>query len=348
MCGGRGGGWRDLPKPNEALIAKLLREDRIDIAVDLAGYTGSSVLWALRQRVVPVQATYLGYPHSTAMPSIDYAWWIPRPTRRARRGRWRRNGYYGWTRHFVLPGAGRCAGGFGATERGGGRGRGRADLPSGRSTSGEGERGDAADLGKGAGGGARVETAPQGRDLRVGRGARAVCRDAAGVGGSTRHGWNSSARRATAMPTWHSTRGSISGWTRFPITAPRPAAKRCSWGCRWWRSRARGHCARVGGFTPESVGLGELIACDEAEYVRIAARLAADRTKLAELRAAMRGRLAASPLCDAERFVRRWEAALRQMWRIGAARAPGLKDPETHGLKARATSCTAANAQERS
>jgi predicted O-linked N-acetylglucosamine transferase (SPINDLY family) len=64
-------GWHTLPAPNEAQVIALLRADRIDVAVDLAGYTNHSLLWTLRQRVCPVQATYLGYPNTTALPHMD-------------------------------------------------------------------------------------------------------------------------------------------------------------------------------------------------------------------------------------------------------------------------------------
>src|SRR4029078_11931002 len=66
-------GWLDIPDlESEALVLRALAEDRIDIAIDLAGYTSKSLLWVLREPVVPVQATYLGYPHSTALPSIGF------------------------------------------------------------------------------------------------------------------------------------------------------------------------------------------------------------------------------------------------------------------------------------
>jgi protein O-GlcNAc transferase len=64
--------WHDLPGGRDRDVADLLRRERIDIAIDLAGYTEGSLIWALRRRCAPIQATYLGYPHSTGLPGIDY------------------------------------------------------------------------------------------------------------------------------------------------------------------------------------------------------------------------------------------------------------------------------------
>jgi predicted O-linked N-acetylglucosamine transferase (SPINDLY family) len=61
-------------------------------------------------------------------------------------------------------------------------------------------------------------------------------------------------------------------------------------------------------------GLTETIAVDADDYVAIIRRLGADRTRLAALRAGLRARLAASPLCDGKRFARSLEAALRGLW----------------------------------
>ena len=63
-----------------------------------------------------------------------------------------------------------------------------------------------------------------------------------------------------------------------------------------------------------NVGLPELAAHTEDEYVSIAVELANDLPRLAELRATMRERMQASPLMDAPRFARNIEDAYRSMW----------------------------------
>jgi predicted O-linked N-acetylglucosamine transferase (SPINDLY family) len=65
-----------------------------------------------------------------------------------------------------------------------------------------------------------------------------------------------------------------------------------------------------------NLGLTELIAQTPDEYVRLASELAGDLPRLAELRRTLRARMEASPLMDSVGFTRDIEAAYRQMWRI--------------------------------
>ena len=74
------------------------------------------------------------------------------------------------------------------------------------------------------------------------------------------------------------------------------------------------HSARVGASLLTSIGRSDLIGHDIDAYIRIAARLAGDRPRLASLKSALRGQMAASPLCDASQFARKIERAYRFMW----------------------------------
>jgi predicted O-linked N-acetylglucosamine transferase (SPINDLY family) len=69
-----------------------------------------------------------------------------------------------------------------------------------------------------------------------------------------------------------------------------------------------------------NIGLPGLAARDPDEYVRIAAELALDLPRLTELRATLRQRMQSSPLMDAARFARGVEAAYREMWRRWCAK----------------------------
>ncbi|EDY18049.1 Tetratricopeptide TPR_2 repeat protein [Chthoniobacter flavus Ellin428] len=71
-----------------------------------------------------------------------------------------------------------------------------------------------------------------------------------------------------------------------------------------------------------NLGLPELVARTEDEYVEIATRLAGDLPRLAELRATLRSRMEVSVLMDAPRFARQIETAYRTMWRDWCAKNP--------------------------
>jgi predicted O-linked N-acetylglucosamine transferase (SPINDLY family) len=71
---------------------------------------------------------------------------------------------------------------------------------------------------------------------------------------------------------------------------------------------------RAGVSILSNAGVPELIARTADEYVQIAADLAADRPRLTELRATLRQRMLSSPLMDASRFARDVEDAYRTMW----------------------------------
>ena len=49
-----------------------VREKEIDILIDLSGHTGKSRLLLFLKRAAPVQVTWLGYPDTTGLDSIDY------------------------------------------------------------------------------------------------------------------------------------------------------------------------------------------------------------------------------------------------------------------------------------
>jgi protein O-GlcNAc transferase len=73
-----------------------------------------------------------------------------------------------------------------------------------------------------------------------------------------------------------------------------------------------------------NAGMATLVAHDVEQYVQIATALAADRKNLAALRATLRERLRRSPLMDARRFARNVEAVYSSIWRrwcVGDLRA---------------------------
>lgn len=73
--------------------------------------------------------------------------------------------------------------------------------------------------------------------------------------------------------------------------------------------------SRAGLSQLSNLGLPELVAFTEEEYVKIAVELARDLPRLEELRATLRSRMQASVLMDGQRFARGIENAYRTMWR---------------------------------
>jgi predicted O-linked N-acetylglucosamine transferase (SPINDLY family) len=73
-------------------------------------------------------------------------------------------------------------------------------------------------------------------------------------------------------------------------------------------------CGRHSASHLANVGLSELATSTPEEYVAVALALARDPERLRVLRQGLRERMAASPLCDAKGYTQDLEAAYRRMW----------------------------------
>ncbi|XP_073266108.1 probable UDP-N-acetylglucosamine--peptide N-acetylglucosaminyltransferase SPINDLY [Populus alba] len=68
----KGGMWRDIYGIDEKKVASMVREDKVDILVELTGHTANNKLGMMACRPAPVQVTWIGYPNTTGLPTIDY------------------------------------------------------------------------------------------------------------------------------------------------------------------------------------------------------------------------------------------------------------------------------------
>lgn len=81
--------------------------------------------------------------------------------------------------------------------------------------------------------------------------------------------------------------------------------------------------SRMGASVLSTVGLNELIAENEDDYVRISKSLASETNKLQTLRSSIRNRVAESMLCNAAEFTRNFEVTLHDI----------LTEHRTHGVQ---------------
>lgn len=64
--------FHDCKTMEDARLAELIYQDKVDILIDLSGHTAFSRLKVLAMKPAPIQASWLGYPGTSGMKAIDY------------------------------------------------------------------------------------------------------------------------------------------------------------------------------------------------------------------------------------------------------------------------------------
>ena len=310
--------WREAGALGFEQLAELIRRDRVDILVELSGLTEGHRLPTMRLRPAPVQITAVGYPGTTGVRQIDYRV-VDSLTDPAEppyeSERWCVEKLLRLDPCFLCytpP-----AGGAGAPSVRTGR---AAEAIVFGSFNGLPKLDDRA---------LRLWAAV----LREVPGSRFVYKNlslrdpmvrervlerfvAAGV----------DAARVELLPPTESSGSHLEAYQRldialdtFPYHGTTTTCDALFMGVPVVTLAGRMHVSRVGVSLLTNAGLPELVARSDEEFVSIAAGLARDVDRLARVRAGLRERFVASPVCDSEAYSRRVREALRGVWREACA-----------------------------
>ncbi len=306
----RAGNWRPTIGVSDDDLAAVVRKDGIDILVDLSGHTNGNRLAVFARRPAPIQVTWLGYPDTTGLAAMDYritdalsdppgAADVLSSERLSRLP----DGFHCYTAPQTAPDVAPLP----ATERG------FVTFGSFNNL-------------------VKVNTSVI--DLWA-----TILKCVPGSHLLLKHRWLGMADMQARMRSLFERRGVANdriellgklastadhlaayggvdiALDTFPYNGATTTCESLWMGVPVVTLIGDRHAARVGASMLTHVGLNDLVAQSPQAYVETAVRLAADRPALAKLRAGLRSRVAASPLCDGARFTRQLEAAYRTMWR---------------------------------
>ncbi len=310
--------WRDVSGTTFAAMRDIIRADRVDILVDLAGHTGDNLLPLFARRAAPVQVNWLGYPDTTGLSAMDYRIVdaLSDPPGEA--------DAFASERLVRLPRPFLCY-------------RPTADLPP--VAAGPLAAGLPMTFGS-------FNTAMKMNDplfdawaeiLRAVPDSRLLLKAKQFASPRTR-AWVTGAlaargvapERLTALaftPTLGAHLDLYGGidlaLDTFPYNGTTTTCEALAMGVPVLSLAGDRHCARVGGSLLAALGLAEeFLGRDVGDYVRRAIGFAARRDELAARRGDFRRRLLASPLCDEGGFIVALEDAYRAMWRRWCAEGP--------------------------
>jgi protein O-GlcNAc transferase len=301
--------WRDIHRLTDLQAARLIRDDGIDVLVDLAGHTAEGRPLLFAHKPAPVQVSWLGYPNTTGLAQMDYRL---------------------SDEHADPPGD---ADRFHAEEL--------RRLPNGflcYSPAAEAspaaappmlERGYVTfasfnNLAKISDQSLRLwarllDSLPGSRLLLK---ARALSAESARRDVEKRlRILGLPAERVSIIPPEPSLEAHLARYAdvdialdSFPYNGRTTTCEALYMGVPVLTLAGATHVSRVGASILHRVGLGDLVTHDEAAFVACARALADDRERLRELRTRLRERLRASPLMNAPGFTAEVEEAFLEMW----------------------------------
>jgi predicted O-linked N-acetylglucosamine transferase (SPINDLY family) len=304
--------WRDSAGLADAAVADRIRTDRIDLLFDLSGFTAGQRLAVLAAKPAPVQISWAGYPGTTGLAAIDYlladAHQLPDEAER----------FYSEA-VIRLPHSYVCH--EPPAEAPALAARGPGPILFGSFNALKKITEPALDAWASI-----LASLPESRllvkatalDCPATRQRFAERLAARGIGGERLllRGGSSRAAHLAAM-------GSADiGLDSFPYSGGVTTLE-CLWmGLPVITMPGESFASRHSLGYLATVGLGELRADSVGSYVDRALALARDADRLGALRAGLRSRLLASPLCDVGQFARHFERACREAWARHRAGAP--------------------------
>ena len=299
--------WRSLVGLSDAQAAERIRQDDIEILVDLAGHTGGNRLRAFARKPAPIQVSYLGYLGTTGLSAMDYyitdAHADPPGLSEAH-----------YQESLIrLPECGFCYAPGPAPEV-------RPEPParqSGQVTFGC-LNNPAKVSDEVLAVWSRVLAAVPGSRLLLrtgaGRSAEERIRDlltACGIAPERLGFAGRTATRFAYLELYHAVDIALDP---FPYNGVTTTCDALWMGVPVISQAGRMNVSRQGVRFLRTVGLDELLAETLEDYVRIATELAGDLARLADLRSGLRERMSRSPLMDAQRLARDLEAAYVGIW----------------------------------
>jgi protein O-GlcNAc transferase len=300
--------WRDTARLTDAQLAQSIADDRIDILVDCTGHMARNRLGVFSRTPAPVQATWLGYPFSTGLDTINYRLTdaIADPAGEDRyysEKLWRLDGCFACYR--PLPDA-------------------PAITPGPATTSGTVTLGCFNTLPKLTNAvldlWARIIILTPGSRLFLKNKALsdpAVRNDLVQRFGDRGIGPERLILKghAASVVAHLAHYGEVDlCLDTFPYNGTTTTCEALWMGVPVVTLAGAHHAGRVGISLLTAVGLKEWIGESEEEYVKIAVARALDIAQLTVVRTTLRSHMAGSPLCDGNAFVNKMEAAYRTMW----------------------------------
>ena len=64
--------WRNIVGMSDEEVTELIRKDKIDILVDLAGHTADNRILLFARKPAPIQVSWIGYLATTGLSTMDY------------------------------------------------------------------------------------------------------------------------------------------------------------------------------------------------------------------------------------------------------------------------------------